>query len=205
MGVVGIVDPDPDPTEREPLKAAGIVLVPLAMGISIVSQMDQGRWRESLGRIGFLLAMLVVAVVAHRALRPKQGFVPALFLASRTRWAYRFRHLWYVLGVGFPLLMAVLSAMGYGYTSQVLLTRLIITALVMGLLWLAPNVIKTVASQLWIVWADDGDGRVELIDDDAAHGMELRAGYLRRQKYGLLQQRLAFLARGLRSTFLICT
>ncbi len=198
----GIVDKHMDwklPSRERAFKTLSIlamILVPLAMGVSIVSQMDQGRWRESLGRIGFLLAMLVVAVVAHRALRPKQGFVPALFLASRTRWAYRFRHLWYAFGVSFPLLMAVLSAMGYGYTSQVLLTRLIITALVMGLLWLVVNVIKTVASQLWIVWADDGDGRVELIDDDASHGMELRAGYLRRQKYDLLQQRLAFLARG---------
>jgi Mechanosensitive ion channel inner membrane domain 1 len=70
----GIVDKHMDwklPSRERAFKTLSIlamVLVPLAMGISAVSQLDQGRWRESLGRIGFLLAMLVVAFVAHRAL-----------------------------------------------------------------------------------------------------------------------------------------
>ncbi len=197
----GIVDKHMDwklPSRQRAFKTLSIlamILVPLAMGVAIASQMDQGRWRESLGRIGFLMAMLIIAVVAHRALRPKLGFIPSLILASRNRWAYRFRHLLYVLGVGFPIAMAILSASGFGYTSQVLLTRLIVTGLMLGLLWLVITIAQSVAAQLWTIWADDGDGRAELVDDDAELGMELRASYLRRQKYDLLQQRLAFLSR----------
>ncbi|MDV6030059.1 MAG: mechanosensitive ion channel [Phycisphaera sp. RhM] len=102
---------------------AGLMLVPGTFAITMLGQIDHGIWRDSLGRFGFLTMMLVVAGLAHFALRPGKGFLCPAIEAFGGRLATGFGHLWYAIALGFPVLMGILSSLGYGYTASELIKR----------------------------------------------------------------------------------
>ncbi|QDV40841.1 Miniconductance mechanosensitive channel MscM precursor [Stieleria neptunia] len=102
---------------------AGLMLVPGTFAITMLGQIDHGIWRDSLGRFGFLTMMLVVAGLAHFALRPGKGFLCPAIEAFGGRLATGFGHLWYAIALSFPVLMGILSTLGYGYTASELIKR----------------------------------------------------------------------------------
>ncbi|QEG02133.1 Miniconductance mechanosensitive channel MscM precursor [Stieleria maiorica] len=117
---------------------AGLMLVPGAFAITMLGQIDHGIWRDSLGRFGFLTMMLVVAGLAHFALRPGKGFLCPAIEAFGGRLATGFGHLWYAIALGFPILMGILSALGYGYTASELIKRATWSAILVmtaGVVW----------------------------------------------------------------------
>lgn len=117
---------------------AGLMLVPGAFVITMLGQIDHGVWRDSLGRFAFLIAMFVVAVLAHFALRPSKGFLCPAIEAIGGRLATGFGHLWYAIALGFPIAMGGLSVLGYGYTASELITRATLSAIfvmVAGVTW----------------------------------------------------------------------
>nr|WP_286177400.1 mechanosensitive ion channel domain-containing protein [Rhodopirellula sp. JC639] len=117
---------------------AGLMLVPGAFAITMLGQIDHGIWRDSLGRFGFLMMMLVVAGLAHFALRPGKGFLCPAIEAFGGRLATGFGHLWYAIALGFPILMGILSALGYGYTAGELIKRATWSAIMVmtaGVVW----------------------------------------------------------------------
>lgn len=117
---------------------AGMMLVPGALAITILGQIDHGIWRDSLGRFAFLITMTVAAGLAHFALRPGKGFLCPAIEAFGGRLATGFAHLWYAIAMGFPVLMGILSALGYGYTASELINRATISTIlimVAGVTW----------------------------------------------------------------------
>ncbi|MEM6688511.1 MAG: mechanosensitive ion channel domain-containing protein [Planctomycetota bacterium] len=172
-----------------------IVLVPASMLVCLFDSVDQGRYRESLGRLGFLTIMVGLIVLAHFAFRPPRGFVPTLLLAAGQRWAYRFRHLTYAIGVGIPTSLAALSLLGYGYTVGVLMRRLLITLVFIVAALAMIELCKWLMAWLWSRWADDG--QIGVLEDESDEGqMQRRADYLRHRKYEQLRERLTFLGKG---------
>ena len=70
-------------------------------------------YRESLGRVAFVIVMVILSGVIHALLHPMKG-VAANYYASRSaQWTSRLRWLWYVLGAGSPILLALAALVGY--------------------------------------------------------------------------------------------
>lgn len=127
----------------------GIVLVVAAYAITLMSLIDHGMWRGSVARLGFMATMLVVAWTAHKSLRPTGGLVEPLIARFGGGVIYRIRLVIYLAGLGFPLGMLILSALGYGFTANELIKRAIIT-LVCGLIaWTLWAGVKTLAARAW--------------------------------------------------------
>jgi len=131
------------------LTLIGTGLVLAAYVVTLMTVRDHGLWRDSVGRFGFFAAMLLVAWTMHLALRPTRGFLEPLIATFGGSVIHRLRFLVYVAGVGFPLAMLILSAIGYGYTANELITRVIhtmVVMIIMATLW--PSV-KEITSHGW--------------------------------------------------------
>ncbi|MEM9367317.1 MAG: mechanosensitive ion channel domain-containing protein [Planctomycetota bacterium] len=126
-----------------------MLFVPGATGITLLGELDHGMWQASLGRFAFLVAMLVLLIFGHLALRPGKGFLCESIDAFAGRLAGGFSHLWYALGVGFPLVMAVLAVLGYGNTANELLKRAILSGIVVISIGLAWKVGRILLANAW--------------------------------------------------------
>ncbi|TWU05006.1 mechanosensitive ion channel domain-containing protein [Stieleria varia] len=130
---------------------AGLMLVPGAFAITVLGQIDHGIWRDSLGRFLFLGMMFIVAALGHFALRPGKGFLCPALAAFGGRLATGFGHLWYALALGFPVVVGILSALGYGYTASELIKRAslsLVLVMVAGVMW---KICQIGFNQLWRV------------------------------------------------------
>jgi potassium efflux system protein len=80
---------------------------------------------DSLGRIGFFVVMIALAMLAKRLFRPTDGVFAELLRRNPTGWAARLGRLWYALVVVGPLILLGLAAAGYFYTALRLELRLL--------------------------------------------------------------------------------
>lgn len=131
------------------LTLIGFGLVLAAYVITLTGLMDHGIWRGSVSRFGFMAAMLLVAWTFHLSLRPTGGFLEPLIAKFGGSVIHRIRLVIYLAGIGFPLAMLVLSALGYGFTANVLIKRAIITLvslLIGATLWAG---IKILSAHAW--------------------------------------------------------
>ncbi len=100
--------------------------------------------RQSLGRFAFMAGMIAFSWFIWQVMRPDGG-LPDRFIAMHRRgWLARLRHVWYPAGVGLPLVLAGLAALGYDYTAMELASRLSASV------WLAIAVV--IAHELVIRW-----------------------------------------------------
>lgn len=131
------------------LTLIGIGLVIAAYLVTVASLIDHGMWRDSTSRIGLILSLMLVAWTAHLALRPHGGFLEPLIEKFGGSVVHRLRFVIYLAGVGFPLLLIALSALGYGFTVQELIYRAVITwvvCLIAATLW---SSVKILSSRAW--------------------------------------------------------
>ncbi len=133
------------------LTLVGFGLVLAAYMVTLIGLIDHGMWRESAARFGFIAAMLLVAWTAHLSLRPTGGFLEPLIARFGGSVIHRIRFVIYLAGVGFPLAMVVLSALGYGFTANELVSRAIITLvsmLIAATLWAGVKILSAHAWQM---------------------------------------------------------
>ncbi len=126
---------------------AGLVLS--AYVVTLAEQIDHGSWSGSVARFGLIASLLLVAWTAHLSLKPKGGFLEPLVEQFGGKVLHRIRLLFYVLAVGFPLAMIVLSGLGFENASHEIIRRaglMLISVLVGATLWSA---IKILASRAW--------------------------------------------------------
>ncbi|QDT11390.1 mechanosensitive ion channel domain-containing protein [Stieleria marina] len=131
------------------LTILGFGLAVAAYTITLMSQVDHGMWRASVARFGFIFAMLVVATLAHYALRPTGGLLEPLIKKFGGSVIYQVRWVLYLAGIAFPLAMIGLSIAGYGFTANELTRRAIITliaVLMAATLW---SGLKILAAGAW--------------------------------------------------------
>ncbi|HEV7221186.1 MAG TPA: mechanosensitive ion channel domain-containing protein, partial [Pirellulales bacterium] len=119
---------------RKHLRWFMLVGLPLSFAAAATHALENERWRDSLGRMLFVAAMLLLAVFSHCVFRPIGGILQS-FIASRGLWIERLSHLLFPVAAGGPVALAALAAVGYFYTAQQLAVRLQGTAwLLVGLL-----------------------------------------------------------------------
>lgn len=98
--------------------------MPLLVVAGILHAGDPEPRHDSIERVAFILAMVVLAFFAHRILRPVGGVLHELIEFKVGGWFDRLKHLWAGLGGLLPLFLAGLAAVGYYYTATQLSWRL---------------------------------------------------------------------------------
>jgi len=119
---------------RKYLRLLLFATFPLVLFAATFEAQSNELWSHSLGRICFVLLMLLFASFAERLLRPKRGLLYRLMNVGSVAWFVQLRHLWYLLGVAAPLALALLAGLGYYLTAVRLAYRLEATLwLIIGL------------------------------------------------------------------------
>ncbi len=131
------------------LALIGFGLVLAAYVITLTGLMDHGIWRGSVSRFGFMSTMLLVAWTFHLSLRPTGGFLAPLIAKFGGNVVYRVRFVIYLAGIGFPLAMLLLSALGYEFTANVLIKRAIITLVGSLIAWTLWSPVKILSARGW--------------------------------------------------------
>ncbi len=107
--------------------------LPTVFVVALVEASDREPDKASLGRLAFVGGMLMLAIFAHRVLRPVGGTLGSV--GADGGWIVRMAGVWHVLAVGSPLVLLAVAALGYYYTALELAWRLQATLwLVLGLL-----------------------------------------------------------------------
>jgi potassium efflux system protein len=103
------------------------VILPLAFVIAATNAQPVDEYRESLGRLAFILAMLAEAVFIQRLLLPGAGVFSNWLQKNGAGWIARLKYLWFPAAVAAPLGLALAAALGYFYTALQLEQRLLAT------------------------------------------------------------------------------
>ena len=74
-------------------------------------------YRDTLGRLAFIVGSIMLAIFLWRVLRPRDGALTEFLNNHQSGWWWRLRYLWYPLLVATPLLLAGLALWGYYYTA----------------------------------------------------------------------------------------
>jgi len=131
------------------LQVIGTGLVLFAYLVTLARLVDHGTWGGSVARLGFMASLLLVAWTAHLALKPTGGFLEPLVEKFGGHVFHRIRSVFYFLGVGFPLAMIALSALGYDFTATEIVRRaglMSLSILIGATLWSA---VKFLGSRAW--------------------------------------------------------
>jgi potassium-dependent mechanosensitive channel len=131
------------------LQVIGIVLVLSAYTVTLAENIDHGVWGGSIGRLGFIASLLLVAWTAHLALKPTGGFLEPIVERFGGMVLHRIRLFFYLLGIGFPLAMIALSSLGYAFTATEIVKRaglMFVSVLIAATLWSA---VKILCSSAW--------------------------------------------------------
>ncbi len=120
----------------------------LALPAVFITVMTEGTgeesFRQSLGRLAFMVAMLGLAAFVGLVLHPRGGVMDNVVRRNPNGWLARLRYVWYLLAIGLPLFLAGLAAAGYYYTALELTHRMLATILVV--------VVAIVGHELFMRW-----------------------------------------------------
>jgi potassium efflux system protein len=115
------------PVIRRQLDRLTVIGIPLIFAAALLYGSPTPAHRESLARLVFVILMVIFSGLGHAILHPRKGIVAAHYQAHGSTGARRFRWLWYVLGAGSPLVLAVAALLGFLYTAATLTGRLVDT------------------------------------------------------------------------------
>lgn len=100
------------------------VLVPLIAMAAMIRASGNPIYESSLGRVVFVVAMLVLANFLYRVANPKGG-APQGYLALRSESLFfKGRFVWFWLLVGVPIVFVIMALGGYQFTAEQLSIRL---------------------------------------------------------------------------------
>jgi potassium efflux system protein len=115
------------PEIRRQLDRIIVIGMPVILIASMTYNSPVPGYRESLGRIAFVVAMVLLSGVARPLLHPVKGVAASHYARYTTGWLYRLRWFWYWFVAGAPLVLAVISIIGYLYTAATLTRQLVDT------------------------------------------------------------------------------
>ena len=95
------------------LRSLMIFGLPLATVVACLHQQDPGSRGDTVERLFFVAAMVVLLCFAHGLLHPSRGALCKTEALQDGGWIDRFHSLWYLLGIGVPLVLAAFSVLGY--------------------------------------------------------------------------------------------
>jgi potassium efflux system protein len=91
---------------------------PLVLVVAVLYGAGQEAFGNSLGRMLFIVMMLLLAFVGYRLLHPQHGILTAYLNQYPGGWLDRLRYVWFGLLLFVPLGLALLSLGGFHYTAR---------------------------------------------------------------------------------------
>jgi len=113
------------PVIRKQLDRLTVIGVPIIFVAVLVYGSPTPAHRESLARLAFVMLMFIFSGLAHALLHPRSGVARGYYEVHTSTWVTRLRWLWYGLGAGGPLLLALASLLGFLYTAAILTGHLV--------------------------------------------------------------------------------
>lgn len=111
----------------------------LSLMVDITDLQNQNQlWTDSLGRLTFALAQLVLAVFLYNTIRPDSAVMAPILSGDTDLWAQRLRASAATLIIACPVVLILLSLRGYHYTATRLEVR-VLSTFIFGLSLLSVN------------------------------------------------------------------
>lgn len=109
--------------------------LPFILIVTITEAQPGEAIKNSLGRLAFVVSLVVLTACIHRVMRSAGGAIAAAYNSAPQAWTTRMRHVWHWLAFGAPVALGALALSGYYYTALQLAWRLLaMWWVVMGLL-----------------------------------------------------------------------
>ncbi|MGE3778964.1 MAG: mechanosensitive ion channel domain-containing protein, partial [Pirellulaceae bacterium] len=115
---------------RETLLWLGALGLPIAVIVSVADRWDDGQGNDPVGRLAFILGMILTATAMHNVFRRQKGMLQEALARVPQGWLNRVRMTGYLAGTGIPCVLAVLTAAGYYYSARQLAVRFEMSMLV---------------------------------------------------------------------------
>ncbi len=103
------------------------VLVPCSLVIVTTESLADSVWRNSVGRLAFLLLMLATLAAVFRIFSPASGIFASRLERYSTGWLNTLRGFWFTLVLAIPAALIVASVLGYHYAAVQFSERLLFT------------------------------------------------------------------------------
>jgi len=132
-------------------------ILPLMFVITVIDQQTISARKESLGRIIFIAALVILSVFFAIIIRPSGRLMKIVLQQKRGGWLDRLQYIWFPFSVIFPLALAVSAARGYYYAAQQLAACL--QATIMWILFLL------IISALIVRWLTVTQNRLLLVKE----------------------------------------
>ncbi|GAX63026.1 MscS mechanosensitive ion channel [Candidatus Scalindua japonica] len=94
---------------------------------TLVEYQSNNNFRDSLGRLGFIIGMAAFTVFIQRVIQPKKGIFGNIISENPNGWLTRMTWLWYPAAVLLPVSLVGLAAFGYYYVAYQLGLKLLQT------------------------------------------------------------------------------
>lgn len=95
-----------------------LMIVSITGFFSIMAEyQNNNNYRDSLGRLGFIIGMAAFAVFVKRVIQPQQGIFANIISENPNGWLFRMKWLWYPASILLPISLAGLAAFGYYYVA----------------------------------------------------------------------------------------
>ena len=105
---------------RRQLRRLVTIGTPLIFTSILLFLSDIASDQATVGRLVYIAFMIFLAAIFYPLTHPNSGVVAAYYRRYPDRWASKLRWWWFGLSVGFPLLLGMVSALGYLYTSAII-------------------------------------------------------------------------------------
>ena len=120
-------EPDSLHMVRRGIRWTMLLGLPLALMVLITEMQSDEAFKNSLGRLAFVLSFCLLLRPAWQTTRHTGGVFSAAYEAEPNAWWSRLHRVWLLLGVGGPLCLIGLAVAGYYYTAVQFAGRMLTT------------------------------------------------------------------------------
>jgi len=151
------------------------IVIPGAFLAGVMDFQANEAFRNSLGRVAFVIPMIALAAAAYRIASPKSGMMAILTTAEQHKWLHQMRYILYAAAVGLPGGLAVAGLLGYYYTAYYLSWRIMETVWIllallfldtMGHYWLKVRIRQRTLEEAAEKARDDMSGKTQSVTVD---------------------------------------
>jgi len=105
---------------RRQLRRLVTIGTPLIFTSILMFLSDIASDQATVGRLVYIAFVIFLAATFYPLTHPNSGVVASYYRRHPERWTSKLRWLWFGLAVGLPLLLGIISALGYLYTSVII-------------------------------------------------------------------------------------